>query len=180
MYGRRTRRMLRRIDPWSVLKVSLIFYLSLGTVTIVAGTVVYNVARVAGFMARIERAMQEVGFENFRFLGAKTLLAAVLLATFGAVVASAATVLMSFMYNLISEIVGGVEISTLDELVEIVELVPESGEAGAGKALAAEPVGEHADEEGVGALSGGSERGGFRRKATGNLAEVQEGIKAEG
>lgn len=179
MYGRRTRRMLRRIDPWSVLKVSLLFYLSLGTVTIVAGTVVYNVARMAGFMARIERTMQEVGFENFRFLGAKTLLAAVLLAAFGAVVASAATVLMSFMYNLISEIVGGIEISTLDELVEVVEVVPESGDAGAREKLAAEEIREYAEEDSVVALSDRSEHGDLGRKAAGDLAEVQEGIKTE-
>jgi MFS superfamily sulfate permease-like transporter len=121
VYGRRARRMIRRIDSWSVLKVSLVFYLCLAAVTLVAGTIMYNLARIGGFMARIERAMQEVGFENFRFVGSRTLMAAFLILTASAIVATAATVLTSFIYNLIAEVVGGVEISTLDEIVDIAE-----------------------------------------------------------
>lgn len=132
MYGRRARRMIRRIDSWSVLKVSLVFYLCLAGVALVAGTVMYNLARIGGFMARIERAMQEVGFENFRFVGSRTLMAAFLILTAGAVFMTAATVLMSFIYNLISEVVGGIEVSTLDELVDLAqadtEEVPEKEE----------------------------------------------------
>lgn len=119
--------MIRRIDSWTVLKVSLVFYLCLAAVTLVAGTVVYNLARLGGFMARIERAMQEVGFENFRFIGSRTLMAAFLILTALAVLVTAATVLMSFIYNLISEVVGGIEISTLDELVDVTEAGPAEG-----------------------------------------------------
>jgi len=132
VYGRRTRRMIRRIDTWTVLRLCFLFYLFLGGVGIVAGTVVYNVARVAGFMARIERAMQEVGFENFRFLGARTLLAALLVVGTLVVVATAATVLLSVLYNVIAEIVGGIEVSTLDEMVDVVEVEEDSRERAAG------------------------------------------------
>jgi len=121
VYARRVRRMIRRFDPWSVLKVSLVFNLCLAAVTLVAGTIVYNLARVGGFMARIERAMQEVGFENFRFIGTRTIMAAFLILTGMAIFMTAATVLLSFIYNLISEVVGGLEISTLDELVDVVD-----------------------------------------------------------
>ena len=72
-------------------------------------------------MARIERAMQEVGFENFRFIGTRTIMAAFLILTGMAIFMTAATVLLSFIYNLISEVVGGLEISTLDELVDVVD-----------------------------------------------------------
>ncbi len=148
--------MIRRIDTWSVLKVSLVFYLCLATVVLVVGTVMYNLARLAGVMARIEGAMQEVGFENFRFIGSRTLLATFLVLVVGAVVATAATVLMSFIYNLIAEVVGGLEVSTLDELVDFVE---------------AEPV-----EESVGAE--GEARGSLGRRPRGGADEETSGEPA--
>lgn len=113
--GRRVRRIVRRIDPWTVLKVSLIFLACFLVVLLVAGGIIYNVSRAAGVMAKVEGIAQKGGFENFRFRGDKLLLASFLIGMVLVVVLTAVNVLMAFLYNLISDLVGGIEITVIEE-----------------------------------------------------------------
>ena len=55
------KRIVRKIDPWSVLKISLLFYSALFLILCVASTVLWNVARDAGTVEQIENFITESG-----------------------------------------------------------------------------------------------------------------------
>lgn len=116
---RRVRRIIRKIDPWTVLKVSAILY-AVATVALVLGVVIFwSVIDNAGipdtlteFLVRItliEEGSQPFanGEQFFRFV------------VFGSivwwVVATGFTTLMAVMYNLVTDVVGGLEIVVLEE-----------------------------------------------------------------
>ena len=46
--GRRVRRVIRRVEPWTVLRFSVFFYLSIFLVLLVAGEVLWQVASGTG------------------------------------------------------------------------------------------------------------------------------------
>ena len=46
--ARKVRRLIRHVEPWSVLKLSLVFFLSLWLVFIIAAVIVWSVARAHG------------------------------------------------------------------------------------------------------------------------------------
>jgi hypothetical protein len=65
--GRRSRRGLRvnqrlwSIDPWSVFKISALFFLCIGLIVLVAGTLLYNVGRSAGTIDQLESFVTRLG-----------------------------------------------------------------------------------------------------------------------
>src|SRR5256885_10310279 len=68
--ARKVRRIVRHIDPWSVLKLSLLFYFCLFLVLLVAGTLLYNLAGAAGTISSIESFIKDIGaFKTFTFKG---------------------------------------------------------------------------------------------------------------
>lgn len=52
--GRKVRQRLWAIDPWSVFKISVMFYACMFVIMLVAGTVLWNVARSAGTIDEVE------------------------------------------------------------------------------------------------------------------------------
>jgi len=59
--ARKVRRIVRHIEPWSVLKISLLFYAALFVIISVASTLLWNAARGAGTVEDIESFITEVG-----------------------------------------------------------------------------------------------------------------------
>lgn len=112
---RTSRVVLRRISPWSVLKVSLLFYLSMFVVLLVAGILLWLGARSAGFIGNIESFMDEIGFTDFQFVPSQILrgsaiggLVLVVAGTFG-------NILMAVLYNLIADVIGGFGITLAED-----------------------------------------------------------------
>ena len=62
--ARKVRRVLRHIDPWSVLKVSVLFFLSLFLIFCVASAVLWSAARSAGVVDDAESFITSLGFGN--------------------------------------------------------------------------------------------------------------------
>lgn len=112
MHGRRSRLAIRRIDPLSVLKFSALIYLAMYLVLLVAGVVLWNLASTSGVRGNVESFVGElIGREEFKFQGGDMMRSSVI---GGAVLVAGGTfanVCMVVIYNLISDLVGGVTIS---------------------------------------------------------------------
>jgi len=114
MAVRRVRRIIRKIDPWTVLKVSLIFNAIGGLVFILGVWVMWSLAvqrgipdQVSEFFANFALVFTPEGELYFRVVVLLTIITVVFLTglmTLGAV-----------MYNLISDVVGGIELIVLEE-----------------------------------------------------------------
>jgi hypothetical protein len=114
--GRTTRVILRRLDPWSVLKLSLVYYLAVFVVILVAATLLWAGAEAAGVVGNIEDFMIDIGFEDFQFLPSK-LLGGVALGGLVLVVAGTfANVLLASLFNLMSDVVGGLKLTLQEDV----------------------------------------------------------------
>ncbi|GIU93260.1 MAG: hypothetical protein KatS3mg011_2166 [Acidimicrobiia bacterium] len=126
---RRVRRIIRRVDPWTVFKVSAIFWavVSLG---LVLGLVMFwSTVNAAGLPQKvtdflIEITLLEEGSQPFADTDAFLRLA-VFGSVFFGVLATGLSTLAAVMYNLIADVVGGVELVVLEEtLTPVVRPVP--------------------------------------------------------
>jgi hypothetical protein len=115
--GRTTRVVLRRLDTWTVLKLSIVYYLSLFVVLLVAGILLWAGATAVGVVGNIESFMVDIGFEDFRFIPSELLGGFALGGLVLVVAGTFANVLMTALFNLMSDVVGGVKL-TLQEDVE--------------------------------------------------------------
>ncbi|HUP70461.1 MAG TPA: DUF3566 domain-containing protein [Acidimicrobiales bacterium] len=114
--GRRVRRILRRVDPWTVLRFSVLFYLCLLVVSLVAGLLLWAAASTTGVIDNFERFIKELfAFQTFSINGAlifrSTLIGGLVMVLLG----SGFNVLMAVIYNLTSDVVGGIEVAVLEE-----------------------------------------------------------------
>lgn len=114
--ARRVRRIIRRFDPWSVLKVSFIFFLCVYVVSMVALVLLWNLAAGGGVIENIESFIEDLGaFQTFEFEPGKLLQGAALGGAVLAVLATGLTALGSVLFNLISDLVGGVRLTVIEE-----------------------------------------------------------------
>src|SRR5207249_1214784 len=66
--GRRSRLIIRRFDPWTILKFSVLLYLSMYFVIVVAGIVLWLVASATGVRGNVEGFIGElIASDNFKF-----------------------------------------------------------------------------------------------------------------
>lgn len=114
----RVRRVLRKIDPWTVLKVSLVFNAIMALVFVLGTVIFWSVFVNAGIPDRINELALLIGLENGITLdGAVYFRIVVLLAVIGTILMTAFFTLGSVVYNLISDLVGGIEVVVLEETV---------------------------------------------------------------
>lgn len=105
---------LRRIDPWSTLKVSLVLYLSLVAVALVVGTALWVAGRQAGVIDDIESLIEDLGLYvegSYRFRDGHILRMAAVIGPMLAVVAALATTAGVALYNLVARLTGGLEVT---------------------------------------------------------------------
>jgi hypothetical protein len=113
--GRRVRRVVRRIDTWSVLKVSALFFASLVLVLLIAGILLWAAGSMFGAVESVEKFMRAIGFEDFRFVGTQLLRGFTAAGLVFVLLGTGLSVLVAVIYNLISDLVGGIELSVLEE-----------------------------------------------------------------
>ena len=114
--ARKVRRLIRHIDPWSMLKLSLLVSLCLWLIVMIASVILWTVASNAGTIESFEDVVNSSlsltdwtldGDFIFRQFGLITLLLALGF--------TASVVIATLVFNLISDIIGGVWISVIEE-----------------------------------------------------------------
>lgn len=117
LQARRVRRIVRHIEPWSVLKISLIFYACLWLIFLVTGFMVWGVLEQSNTIENFENLVtdyfvledpfkidQDQVFRGYALVGAVLCIAGT---TFN--------VLMVLLFNLLSDLTGGLRITMIEE-----------------------------------------------------------------
>ncbi len=111
---RRVRRVLRKIDPWTVFKFAVVFNAIAALVFVLGSWVMWSIALQRGIPEGIADIFESLTL-TFTPDGELYFRALVLLSIVWWVVATAAMTLGSVIYNLISDVVGGIEYDVLEE-----------------------------------------------------------------
>lgn len=114
--ARKVRRLVRHVEPWSVLKISLIFYFCIWIILLVAGTILWQVADSSGMIDNIEKFIKEIfALKSFTFDATRIFRLYAVGGLVTVVAATGFTVLLSVLFNLISDLTGGVRITVIEE-----------------------------------------------------------------
>jgi hypothetical protein len=114
--SRRTRVVIRKVGPLSVLKVSLIFYFCVMLVVFLGLIFLYSIMGAIGAIDKIQHALSQFNGGTAYTINTSWLFQRIFVAGCAMVVVwSLINVIVSFLYNLISDIVGGVEITLAEK-----------------------------------------------------------------
>ena len=117
---RRVSRVIRDIDPWSVFKVGLVFHLVCYLVALISLVLLWNVAQSTGTLVNFEIFMESFGWETFRFDCSELFGNLWILGLLGVILGTGLWVLLATIFNLITDLVGGVRVTVLEEEVRII------------------------------------------------------------
>ena len=116
LQARRVRRIIRHIEVWSVLKVSILFYACLWAVFLIAGFMIWGVAESSGTVGKLETLITELfALDTFTFDGRQIFRGYALGGLVLAIAGSTLNVLMVLLFNLISDLTGGIRITMVEE-----------------------------------------------------------------
>jgi hypothetical protein len=114
--ARKVRRLIRHVDPWSVLKLSLLLALCMWVIGMIAAVIVWSVAHNTGALASLEKFINEnLQLEDWKLNGEVLFRQFGLISLLCALGFAAATVVASLVFNLISDIIGGIWVSVIEE-----------------------------------------------------------------
>lgn len=114
---RRVTRVVRHVDTWSVFKVAVVFNLFLYGVCLTAGVLLWQVAQNTGTIDNVERFFETFGWETFQLKGGEIFHNAWIAGLFVIVGLTGLAVLLATLFNLITDLVGGIRVSVLEEEV---------------------------------------------------------------
>lgn len=114
---RRVTRVIRQVDTWSVFKVGLVFSLFLYAVVLTAGVMLWQVAQNTGTVDNVERFFESFGWQSFDLKGGAIFHAAWTGGLFLVIGLTGLFVLGATLFNLITDLVGGVRVTVLEEEV---------------------------------------------------------------
>ena len=117
---RRVSRVIRDIDPWSVFKVGLAFHLVCYFVALISLVLLWNVAQSTGTLDNVENFLESFGWQTFKFDGSQLFANLTILGLFGVILGTGLWVLLATIFNLITDLVGGVRVTVLEEEVRII------------------------------------------------------------
>jgi hypothetical protein len=113
--SRQARVVVRKLGPWSVLKLSFLFYLCVMAVVLGAMVILYGILSAVGALDSLTRLIRDLFADQSFEIHGDWLFTRGLAIGLGMVVLwTLINVFVVFLYNLLSDIVGGIEV-TLSE-----------------------------------------------------------------
>jgi hypothetical protein len=113
---RRYRQTFHRVDLWSVLKISVCFYICGMAVTMVALVALWVIADAAGVIHSVEKFFGDLlQTKNFSFLDGEILRGALLVSAVLVVLQIVITVIAAAFYNVFAELFGGIEVTISED-----------------------------------------------------------------
>jgi len=110
------RRVVSHVGLLSVLKISIAFYLATVVVWIVAFGSLWLVAQSAGIIDNLEDFIADLlAYEEFQFLSVEVLRAVTVIGVVWVTLATTLTMIAAAFYNVFADLLGGVEITIVDE-----------------------------------------------------------------
>jgi len=123
---RRVRRVIRKFDPWTVFKVSLLFHAVLTVGLLLGLLILWSVIINVGVPERLDDFLAVITLldegESFFNNGQQYLRVVVFLAALFSLAMTLLSTVAAILYNLISDVVGGVEVVMLEETLRIPQL----------------------------------------------------------
>jgi Transmembrane domain of unknown function (DUF3566) len=114
--ARKVRRVVRHIDPWSVLTFSVLFHLCVYSAFLLASVLVWNAADAAGTISNVENFIRELGdYQTFEINGDAVFRAAMIIAGVLTLASTVLVVLLTVIFNLISDLIGGIRVTVIEE-----------------------------------------------------------------
>jgi transmembrane protein DUF3566 len=109
---RQTRVVIRKVGPWSVFKFSLLFYFCIMLVILLALGMLYSVLGAIGALDSVTKLARELfSDKTFEIHGDWIFARLALIGVAMVFIWSVINVFVAFLYNLISDVVGGVEVT---------------------------------------------------------------------
>ena len=116
---RQAKMVVKRVSPWSVLKFSLLFYFCVMLIFLLALAVVYWALGVFGVLDSAANLLETAGFgspkSGFEFDGYWIFTRLFVAGVIGVVVWSIVNVLLAMLYNLVSDMVGGISVTLAEK-----------------------------------------------------------------
>ncbi|MGQ0629919.1 MAG: DUF3566 domain-containing protein [Sporichthyaceae bacterium] len=120
---RRARLKIANIDPWSVMKVAFLFSVALGIIFLVAVALLWALLDFMGFFNTVATTVSDIsgdegtqGFDVVGFFSLPRVLGmATIIALVDTVVITALATLAAYLYNISTDLVGGVEVTLAEE-----------------------------------------------------------------
>jgi hypothetical protein len=109
---RQARVVIRKLGPWSVLKISFLFYLCVMAAIVGAFVILYGLLGAIGALDSVTRLIRDLFADPTFVIDGNWLFTRGLAIGFGMVVLwTLINVFVAFLYNLLSDLVGGIEVT---------------------------------------------------------------------
>jgi len=110
-----------RADPWSVLKLSFLLSVALGIAMVVSAIILWTLLKSMGVFDDLNGVLQEIGgknspFDIYDYVGlGRVISLTTFIAVINVVIIMALSTLGAFLYNLSSNLVGGLQVTLSDD-----------------------------------------------------------------